>query len=121
MPSTGITERFSRVDEIVAKVAVGAEEVKQESLHVIFDESQARVPVASAAEVTRGNPGDLKASGRIEDDAVKYGGGDVDYAADVEYGTSKMAAEPYLTPSADHEGHIFGSRFATRIREAMHA
>lgn len=51
--------------------------------------------------------GDLQASGRIEPAApngsqaytVKYGGGNVDYAEYVEYGTERMAAQPYLNPA----------------------
>jgi len=64
----------------------------------IFDDSQRYVPVLS---------GDLKRSGRIEHvdhrtRMVVYGGGpdEVDYAVYQEIGTSKMAAQPYLRPSA---------------------
>lgn len=50
--------------------------------------------------------GALKASGRIEPETpapkirVIFGGGDVDYAAFVEYGTAASPAQPFLTPAA---------------------
>jgi HK97 gp10 family phage protein len=50
--------------------------------------------------------GALRASIRLEPDSpeltmtVKAGGGAVDYAAFIEYGTSRSAAQPFLTPAA---------------------
>lgn len=61
----------------------------------IYNDSQRYVPVLT---------GDLKRSGRTEyigdTGYVIYGGGDVEYAAYQEFGTSIMDAQPYLRPAA---------------------
>lgn len=62
----------------------------------IYEDSQTYVPILT---------GDLKASGHTEYEGGKgfvvYGDdADVDYAAYQEFGTSKMAAQPYLRPAA---------------------
>lgn len=58
----------------------------------IFDESQAIVPV---------DTGHLKQSGFTDGNNSEYRiGYTADYARYVEFGTSEMNAEPYLTPAA---------------------
>ena len=65
----------------------------KEGAQVILDKSQELVPVRT---------GNLKNSGEVieqsEGYAVQY---TTNYAAPVEFGTSKMAAQPYLRPAID--------------------
>ncbi len=65
---------------------------------VVYELSQRDVPV---------DTGELKASGKV----VERGDGaeviyDVDHAAPIEFGTSKMAAQPYLRPAIDNHRRI---------------
>jgi hypothetical protein len=111
--------RKSRVDEITARVLFETVAARQEALETIFEDSQARVPVA--ADDSRLPAGSLKDSGRIEGESVMYGGGDVDYAPDVEYGTRFTPAQPFLTPAIEKERAVFGTRISERLRGAMRA
>lgn len=85
----GLAELIKQLEDIA--------DVSPENLlpgvQVIFDESQRLVPVKT---------GDLKRSGHIdqsgEDVQIVY---DKDYAPFVEYGTSKMAAQPFLRPAIE--------------------
>lgn len=72
-------------------------------LEPIYVESQRLVPV---------DTGDLKRSGSTDlvdvtpdrvIGEVAYGGGRVIYHFFVEYGTSRMPAQPYLRPAADRQ------------------
>ena len=90
---TGIEELKAKLSKLVS-VADSAD-IAMAMAEVIFDESQDRVPV---------DTGELKASGAIRqegDDAV------VEYlaphAAHVEYGTSRMAAQPFLRESSQEK------------------
>lgn len=64
-------------------------------IRAIYEDSQRYVPVLTGA---------LKRSGRTEyrhhTGFVVYGGGNVEYAGYQEFGTSIMAAQPYLRPAA---------------------
>ena len=64
----------------------------------VYDYSQQRVPVLT---------GELKGSGDVSDQGneseVTY---DADHAPFVEYGTSRMAAQPYLRPAMDRHNEI---------------
>lgn len=90
LKKTGL-ERFRR--EISAAVDRGVENAAGH----IADLAEQLVPVDS---------GDLKSTIRVEGAAgsrrrqVKAGGGAVDYAGFVEYGTATSPAQPYMTPAA---------------------
>jgi HK97 gp10 family phage protein len=45
--------------------------------------------------------------------------GDKEYAGHLEYGTSKMAKEPYLRPAAEEKRHSAIQAAATRLTRAM--
>jgi HK97 gp10 family phage protein len=87
------TAGFDRIRAgLDSAIAVGVERAADR----IVDTAQGLVPVDTGA---------LRDSIRAEPVAPTHwqviaGGGDVDYAIFVEYGTSKMAAQPFLTPAS---------------------
>lgn len=68
--------------------------------HDVYDDSQALVPQPGQADDPYAT-GELKESGFVEgaDSAYRIGYG-TDHATFVEFGTSEMDAEPFLTPAA---------------------
>lgn len=65
--------------------------------------------------------GDLKRSGRVEAVSptkmrIGYGNEVVDYAKYQEYGTSEMAAQPFLTPAMAQAENIIRTRAAQARR-----
>ena len=78
----------------------------------VLDISQQFVPV---------DKGDLKKSGKVEQITpeqvvIGYGGPDLVYAKYQEFGTSNMAAQPYLTPAMAEAESIIRAR-AEKLRE----
>jgi len=85
--------------KLISKVQEAASEVLLVSAYDVLDVSQQFVPVDTGA---------LKASGAVEIErgpttrtaTIGYGDDDkIDYAKYQEYGTSQMAAQPFLTPA----------------------
>lgn len=52
---------------------------------------------------------------------VGAGNGPVDYAAHVEYGTSRSAAQPFLTPAFAQAEETFKKRLAEKMKELENA
>jgi HK97 gp10 family phage protein len=97
----------------------------------ILDEIAQKVPNATAGgvEMAAHNIGDWADrivpvdTGALQDSIEEWGSGDVwyvhadtEYAGNVEYGTSRMAAQPYMRPAA--EGLDMGEVEAEILREA---
>lgn len=56
----------------------------------------------------------------VEGTTVRAGPGrEVDYALFVEFGTSRMAAQPYVRPVAEAERHLFPERVRLATRSAL--
>ncbi len=72
----------------------------------VFDDSQALVPQPGEPDDPYAT-GELKESGFVDGDASEYRiGYGTDHAKYVEFGTSEMDAEPFLTPAAmRYRGH----------------
>lgn len=82
-------------------------------------EDAAEELVYLAQELVPVRTGALKASihaDRIDHLAMQVRA-DVEYAAYVEYGTSRMAAQPYITPAMEAIRRGYTERIARRIRE----
>jgi HK97 gp10 family phage protein len=47
---------------------------------------------------------------------IHAGGGDVDYAVYLEYGTERMAPRPFMTPAANHLMKVAEKRFGDVLR-----
>lgn len=95
-----------------------AEEIKREASEALLQTgrdilqiSQGLVPVDTGA---------LRQSGGVVPESstrvvVGYGGGGVDYAALVEYGSSNSPAQPFLTPSFAQAKQTFELRLKERL------
>jgi HK97 gp10 family phage protein len=71
-----------------------------DAMNVIAKEAKVLVPVDTGAlQITIGV--------EVEGETVSLvaGGGEVDYALHVEFGTIKMAAQPYMRPAIDTKGN----------------
>ncbi len=79
-------------DKIVRRVEKQTPKITACLAKTIADKARRIVPVKT---------GKLKATIRVEGGNVIAGGGDVDYAAPVELGTAKRAAQPFLRPAAE--------------------
>lgn len=87
----------NRTPELIARVEAGTRVAVQRAANNVFLRSKSTVPV---------DTGTLKASAQVK---PASGGGmsytaevsfNTNYALYVEFGTSKMAAQPYLVPAA---------------------
>ena len=90
--------------------AVEAGELSMVGAEVVYDLSQNDVPV---------DTGELRDSGEVLQDGdeaiVRY---TAEHAAPIEFGTSKMAAQPYLRPAIDKHSKIqseMGKKFKSQI------
>ena len=104
--------------KLVRNVTEAAGEVLLVSAYDVLDVSQQFVPVDTGA---------LKASGRVEIETaatnrtafIGYGDGEeIDYAKYQEYGTSQMAAQPFLTPAMAQAASIVEAR-ANEIKRSL--
>jgi HK97 gp10 family phage protein len=102
---------LTRLAELAPKLA---KEALLQTAADVFDVSQQLVPVDTGA---------LKQSGGvdvIDSSTVRVGYGDesqVDYAKFVEYGTSKSAAQPFLTPAFAQAEETFKKRITEKMQE----
>lgn len=105
-----LTGDLGRLRTFPQRAEAAVQAVVAEYATLIAREAQANAPVDTGA---------LRASihaelGRLAARVVA-GGGDVDYAAFVEFGTSRMAAQPYLFPA--YEMHW--QAFVLAVRDAV--
>jgi HK97 gp10 family phage protein len=111
---TGMRRIMSRLTEFAEKIPVDA---LMAGAEVVYQRSQELVPV---------DTGFLKKSGFIQQqgDDVQVGY-DADYASFVEFGTSKMAAQPYLRPAIDNNEeeilNAVGSKIIDWMQDALAA
>jgi HK97 gp10 family phage protein len=103
--------------KLVQNVQAGAVDIVTASANDVLDISQQFVPVDS---------GDLKASGRVEVEGseqvtayIGYGNELIDYAKYQEYGTSNMAAQPFLTPAMAQAESIVEARARERYAKRI--
>lgn len=78
-------------------------------------EAKQKVPVRTAT--LQGSIQMRPAKERGDDVVGLWGSWNVDYALYVEKGTSRMAAQPYLRPAADHQYPKLAGRIKRRFRE----
>lgn len=74
-----------------AKITAAAQPIVHELAEDIAEDTRRSAPV---------DTGRLKASIEADGNRVNIGGGDVDYAVYVEFGTRNMAAQPFIRPNA---------------------
>jgi HK97 gp10 family phage protein len=93
-------------DRVARRMERAFEIAVQETAENIRDEARASAPVQTGA---------LKNSieARMEGSTAEVSAG-VDYAPFVEYGTSNMAARPFMFPASEIER----TRFVTRVEQA---
>lgn len=87
----------SRIPQVARALESACNDAAQQAGQRVEAERNQRVPVDTGALRDSGN---LE---RVSDGVYRYseGGGDVDYAAYVEYGTYKMAAQPHFEPAVE--------------------
>lgn len=97
---TTITVISNRFAEIAARLPKATGEIVKKTLLDIETQAKLRVPVDTGA---------LRNSiqTEMETDTSGVVFTNQEYAAYVEYGTSKMAAQPYMTPAAEGERSHF--------------
>lgn len=113
MVSISIQVKSNRLRELATKAPRVAADVIRATVADIEADARQRVPVDTGA---------LRDSikGRVinqQSGEVTAGGGDVDYAGYVEYGTVKMAAQPYMHPAADAARPRFEAAVARAIAD----
>lgn len=105
---------LARIRDIIDAMKSGGADASRETAEFIKDRAQDLVPV---------DTGRLRDSIRV----TKVGsreytvgpGDEVEYAEYVEFGTSRMAAQPYMRPAAEIARREFPRRVARRIRSEM--
>lgn len=95
----GIDDVLAAFDVLDAQIEAGAQNAVAEAVEGTYDESQRRVAYDAVTKHESGYV-HLRDSGEKEvgelEGSVSYG---TDHCEFVEFGTSKMAAQPYLLPS----------------------
>lgn len=107
----------AKLDKLTAAAAAAARPAAQAGAQVFYEEVQARVPVSSEPHSTKGKkftfqPGNLRAAiyqAFVEDESgegratyrVSWNKRKAFYGQFLEFGTSKMAARPFLRPGHD--------------------
>lgn len=91
-----VTVNRQKLRALIADLPARADAIARQGAEHAAESARALVPVRTGA---------LRASIRAErtstGHAVRAGGGAVDYAAYVEFGTRRMAARPYLRPAVE--------------------
>jgi HK97 gp10 family phage protein len=92
--------------KLIMRFAQLAEEARRAAQDLVRDTASAIATTAQALAPV--DTGALRDSIEVEHEApmrsvVTAGNGDVDYAAYQEFGTSRMHAQPYLTPAVEQE------------------
>jgi len=110
----------SDLSKIAGRMSVATSEALMQTAEDIYQISQQLVPVDTGA---------LKASGSTDITQIKnglatkvaigYGNDDVEYAKYVEYGTSNMEAQPFLTPAFVRAEEIMTVRMKEAAERAI--
>lgn len=105
---------LARLRDIIDAMKSGSANGSRDAAEFIKDRAQELVPV---------DTGRLRDSIRVTEVGPRtftVGPGDeVEYAEYVEFGTSRMAAQPYMRPAAELARREFPQRVARRIRSEM--
>jgi HK97 gp10 family phage protein len=117
----------SNLTEIAKRSAIKASEALLETAEDVYDLSQQFVPVDTGALKKSGGTEivALNEDGRATAVLVGYGAGlplydgDQSYANAQEYGTSIMAAQPYLTPAFTQSTETFKARLLAKMEESV--
>lgn len=105
--SFSVSVDTSKLDEIIAKLPGNRDKiVKSTAMHVL-GEARKRAPVATGA---------LRDNSEVTDgDGYKNIEFHQEYAAYVELGTHKMAAQPFLTPAVEAEAKLLEKRLKDEL------
>lgn len=109
----GIDNLRDRLNNLRPRVRRATEQAVQESGRAMERGMKSLAPVDTGA---------LRDSIRhtVEGTTASAGPGrEVDYAAFVEFGTSRMAAQPYVRPIAEAERHLFPERVRLAVRASL--
>lgn len=113
----GFSFEFTNLPEFVERLAgsvaglelEGRGRLEQLGEHIVED-AAALAPIGSGQEDT---PGELRDSLTVDaqaDGSVRVGSFGVPYAKYVEFGTSRMHAEPFMRPALARARHAFGRK-----------
>jgi HK97 gp10 family phage protein len=111
MVSISIEIKSNRLRELASRAPKLAAGVIRTTVAEIAADAQQRAPVDTGAlrDSIKGRVINQQAG------EVTAGGGEVDYAGYVEYGTVKMGAQPYMHPAADAARPRFEAAVAQAI------
>lgn len=85
----------------VATLAGEVEAVTAETAEKVAADARGRVPERTGLLASTIRTEKASATAGVVGATVAAGGGSVDYAGFVEYGTSRMAPQPYMRPAVD--------------------
>lgn len=105
---TNLPEFVERLAGSIAGLEVEARDRLEQLGERIVEDAAALAPVGSGQEDTPGELRDSLAAEPQDDGSVRVGSFGVPYAKYVEFGTSKMRAEPFLRPALARARRAFG-------------
>jgi len=105
--SISVSVDTSKLDAIIAKLPGNMDKIVKAAAFHILGEARKRAPVATGA---------LRDNSEVTDgDGYKNIEFHQEYAAYVELGTHKMAAQPFLTPAVEAEAKLLEKRLKDEL------
>ena len=105
--SISVSVDTSKLDAIIAKLPGNRDKIVKAAAFHILGEARKRAPVATGA---------LRDNSEVTDgDGYKNIEFHQEYAAYVELGTHKMAAQPFLTPAVEAEAKLLEKRLKDEL------
>ena len=105
--SISVSVDTSKLDAIIAKLPGNRDKIVKAAAFHILGEARKRAPVATGA---------LRDNSEVTDgDGYKNVEFHQEYAAYVELGTHKMAAQPFLTPAVEAEAKLLEKRLKDEL------
>ena len=100
--SVSVRVDTKKLDEIIAKLPGNRDKIIRAAASHILGEARMRAPIRTGALRNNSQVTDGRGSSTVEFNQ--------EYAAYVELGTYKMAAQPYLTPAVEAEAKLLEQR-----------
>ena len=105
--SISVSVDTTKLNEIIAKLPGNRDKIVKATAFHILGEARKRAPVATGA---------LRDNSEVTDgDGYKNVEFHQEYAAYVELGTHKMAAQPFLTPAVEAEAKLLEKRLKDEL------
>lgn len=119
LKTKGFTELFKNLDKLEKAIVDEIEDIIKKAAEKIRDEAKEKVPELTGKLK---DPIEIKTL-EIKKDEIKIGigpvGDDVFYWFFVEYGTSKMEAQPYLRPAFDNNKKAVEKEIAKGLQKLI--